>query len=648
MDPVINTSDVLASSLDSLATSIACGSAGMLEDTVASSLMLTNHGVVASSLDISQTNLGLNVGDGLDEREEAGEMTAMGVGRMEHSFAECEGEGELDNQSMVGADETDSPDMSNLGLPPSSLMVVNIPNTSQTSLATATLMPILVLSTSNGMQKANGLDCSPSSASSLLLDRPQQDFRQLLRLRDLAHANLICATQESIAKSFGVANQTSDEKLLKCEECGRSFKSSSHYRYHCETHKGNKVLKCSVEGCNKRFAWPAHLKYHTRTHANDRPYSCAMDDCGKTFYTLQSLHVHMRTHTGHKPFKCPEEDCGKSFTTAGNLKNHLRIHTGERPFICDHDGCIQSFAEHSSLRKHKRVHTGAKPYECEICFKVFSQSGSRNTHKRRHHSMSKMRAATSGRNAKMPGVCKDEDCTERQEDCIQLHKSGLLAEHAAAQHEIGLAEITLPNPGHVNSSLHTMTTVGVAGTDMNMSSHSSMAEHDGISLAHSILGGVTLTSHRHDPGTGHSMQSVDQDNEMTMLTHGSMTLSHSILEVTTDLDQDRCCKGDTTQRCTVSNPGNVVVLSEPNHAHDPTHDHTLGMMSDPGPDFAVNHQSSSSVEDDMVYNNAMLQSAASMVDQEHDVDIPVSEIEVNNHHHHHHHHLQGGDIVITW
>ena len=113
------------------------------------------------------------------------------------------------------------------------------------------------------------------------------------------------------------------------------------------------------------------------------------------------------------------------------------------------------------------------------------------------------------------------------------------------------------------------------------------------------------------------------------------------------MDQDSGCKGSSSQQCPGSNPGNVVVLTEPNHAHDPTHDHALGMMSDPG-QFTVSHQPSAA--EDMVYNNAMLQSAASMVDQdhgEHDVDIPVSEIEVNGHHHHHHD-LQEGDIVITW
>ena len=111
------------------------------------------------------------------------------------------------------------------------------------------------------------------------------------------------------------------------------------------------------------------------------------------------------------------------------------------------------------------------------------------------------------------------------------------------------------------------------------------------------------------------------------------------------MGQDPGCKADPDTPCSSSNASNVVVLSEPNHTHDHTGDHTLTMMTDPG-QFPVSHQSASAEE--MVYNNAMLQSAATMVDQdhtEHEVGMPVPEMDVNDHHHHD---LQGGDIVITW
>ncbi|XP_063958620.1 uncharacterized protein LOC129265245 [Lytechinus pictus] len=278
-----------------------------------------------------------------------------------------------DFSSQLGCgDESDTLDaLSSLALQQSSLFLVNLPTRAQAPLgslggATTSFMPLLVIG--GGMQKGG-------------------EGAQFLRLRDIAHANLICATQESIARTYNAPTPKQVEKREhKCEQCGRIFKSSSHFRYHMETHKGNKLLKCPVNGCNRSFSWPANLKYHVRTHANDRPYPCPSKGCGKTFFTVQALNVHSRIHTGTKPFKCTHDGCDKSFTTQGNLKNHFRTHTGERPFNCDFDGCTQKFAEMSSLKKHKLTHTGEKPYKCEICGRLFSQSASRNTHKRRHHS----------------------------------------------------------------------------------------------------------------------------------------------------------------------------------------------------------------------------------------------------------------------
>lgn len=181
------------------------------------------------------------------------------------------------------------------------------------------------------------------------------------------------------------------EKPYSCshEGCGRNFTSSGYLRYHQCTHSGKKTFKCQHPGCDRVFAWPAHMKYHLKTHTGDRAYHCSFEGCNKSFYVLQRLNVHMRVHTGERPYTCKVENCRKSFTTQGNLKNHMRIHTGERPYSCPVEGCGRTFTEHSSLRKHKLIHTGEKPYICEICGKRFSQSGSRNAHQKRHTDVNK-------------------------------------------------------------------------------------------------------------------------------------------------------------------------------------------------------------------------------------------------------------------
>ncbi|XP_071962418.1 uncharacterized protein [Antedon mediterranea] len=260
-----------------------------------------------------------------------------------------------------------------------SYLLFSIPNPSQTPLLD--MPPVYVLS--NHLAKDN-LDANA------LEEHQKKTADHMVHLQELAHANLITATQESIARTFGM-ELLDDKKVRKiylCKECGKGFKSSTNRKYHMELHKGNKVLKCSYPNCERRFSWPTHLQYHLKTHTNNRQYLCDVPNCGKAFFTEQRLVVHKRTHTGVRPYSCTEKGCNKSFTTAGNLRNHIRTHTGEKPFVCNMTGCSVQFTERSSLRKHMLTHTGEKPYKCEVCDKLFTQIGSRNTHMKRKHANS--------------------------------------------------------------------------------------------------------------------------------------------------------------------------------------------------------------------------------------------------------------------
>ncbi|XP_051866520.1 zinc finger protein 410 [Pristis pectinata] len=200
-----------------------------------------------------------------------------------------------------------------------------------------------------------------------------------LRVQELAHDSLVAATRAQLAKH----SKGEPEDSCSAADCTEGEPPDVKQG----TPQGEKTLKCSYEGCSRTFLWHAHLKYHLKTHKNDRSFTCPKEGCGKSFYVLQRLKVHMRTHNGEKPYTCPEDDCGKKFTTAGNLKNHMRIHTGEKPFVCGARSCGRCFTEYSSLRKHMVVHFryGEKPFQCTICWKTFSQSGSRNVHMRKYH-----------------------------------------------------------------------------------------------------------------------------------------------------------------------------------------------------------------------------------------------------------------------
>ncbi|XP_076350814.1 uncharacterized protein LOC143247132 isoform X3 [Tachypleus tridentatus] len=221
-------------------------------------------------------------------------------------------------------------------------------------------------------------------------------------LHSVAKQNLITSIQESIARELSSCSESKSlpESEVQIDNAGKvntflsqikSMEKENGSTASDATSKllqqtgGQKSFTCTREGCGRKFRWPTHFKYHKLTHSGSREYKCTVEGCDMSFYTCQRLAVHMRTHTGERPFVCSQQGCGKSFTTAGNLQNHCRIHTGEKPFACSHEGCLKTFVEYSSLKKHMLVHSGKKPFSCDICGKTFSQSGSRNVHKKRHH-----------------------------------------------------------------------------------------------------------------------------------------------------------------------------------------------------------------------------------------------------------------------
>ncbi|CAG9133650.1 unnamed protein product [Plutella xylostella] len=167
---------------------------------------------------------------------------------------------------------------------------------------------------------------------------------------------------------------------LKCDECGREYKSRSNLQAHKLVHTERKrEFSCHV--CGKMFYTKGALSTHMSTHEDLKPYKCAF--CPMAFRARGNLTSHISLHTGAKPFVC--EQCGKSFRVKRHLKSHSIVHTDLMPYVCEY--CNKSFRFKTRLNLHIRQHTGAKPYTCVYCRRDFTNGSNYKKHMKRRHNI---------------------------------------------------------------------------------------------------------------------------------------------------------------------------------------------------------------------------------------------------------------------
>nr|XP_057928186.1 gastrula zinc finger protein XlCGF57.1-like [Doryrhamphus excisus] len=151
-------------------------------------------------------------------------------------------------------------------------------------------------------------------------------------MNDMSHSSETDQSEEdleplqSYEDSNGDMRQHTDDKLLNCFQCTKTFDKRWKWKRHMKCHTAKKPFSCSV--CAKGFIQKSDMTIHMAVHTGEKPFNCAI--CAKSFAAKKYMAIHMRTHTGERPYACSV--CAKKFTTKPQMDRHMmRIH----PFSCN-------------------------------------------------------------------------------------------------------------------------------------------------------------------------------------------------------------------------------------------------------------------------------------------------------------------------
>ena len=152
--------------------------------------------------------------------------------------------------------------------------------------------------------------------------------------------------------------------------------------------------------CFSRQKGAHERKNHEETIHEGKSSSHKCNECGKSYLTSTSLQYHLQMHKGLPKLQCNK--CNKSFVSTNGLDLHMKIvHFSEEDkqdtHICD--TCEKSFTRSANLARHKRIHhnktnvnfdfadsyKGINEFPCDICDKIFNRKDNLKRHKQIVH-----------------------------------------------------------------------------------------------------------------------------------------------------------------------------------------------------------------------------------------------------------------------
>ena len=177
----------------------------------------------------------------------------------------------------------------------------------------------------------------------------------------------------------------SNTKDQICDICHKALPNESQLFVHkLQAHEGKiKMVECNL--CGKSMK-SSNLKYHHRKAHEEGKNNFKCDTCEESYKTNVYLKMHIRNvHKNvEKDLKYPCEHCDKSFENPGKCESHIkRVHRNvtKTCTICKKEFSAKYLKQHIKIF-HDKVET----HQCDLCQKVFYTNYHLKYHTDRVHS----------------------------------------------------------------------------------------------------------------------------------------------------------------------------------------------------------------------------------------------------------------------
>lgn len=120
-----------------------------------------------------------------------------------------------------------------------------------------------------------------------------QRLHHMAQKHNVKNKDCTCSTCRD--HNLDISTPANKSKMLKCNDCSKTFSRRGPLRQHILTHLG---VKFACEICEKLYSSRKSLSVHLRIHNNERRFVCV--ECGKGFIQKRTLQNHMRVHFIHE------------------------------------------------------------------------------------------------------------------------------------------------------------------------------------------------------------------------------------------------------------------------------------------------------------------------------------------------------------